>query len=507
MKDETKKTSWGIGAMVLLLSAVVCKVLGALFRFPLTNLLGFEGIGIFQMIMSLYSFSLVATCGGITTTLSKLISSARAKGGNAKIGAYFVRALLFGIVSGLLFGLIFFFCGKNIATFQAIQDGGSYMLFLALLPLGSVMASLRGYFQGYENMFPTAISQIVEQVVKFALGLAFAYLFGKNGVVNGVFGAFVGVLASEVLSLLVIVVWFCLRKERLTYTKNLVVRREFDKVYFMLLAIMVIIPFTNAIDGLVIVPRLMKSGIQAEEAVKLFGVQSGVVGTILNLPLIISISAATALLPSISFAISKGKNAKKLIEKSLKILLFLILPTTFGLVAISRQMLPLFYVGMDEQILQTACELMFYGGFSVIFTALMQFVTMILQAAGQFKFNLIIVSIGGALKIILTVILAGFAEINVFAIVFGNILLYACVCVAALVRLKQHVDFVLGFMDAFVLLFSTLCMYVAVVSFLQSDYFGSVANLIIGVLIGMAVYCVFTIPFSIKFFQKERKFV
>ena len=87
----------GFSAIVLLISGVVCKSLGALFRLPLTNLLGIEGIGVFQLVMSLYSFALVLTSGGIATSLSKLISAARARGQRNTIG-YYLKYSLF--VSG-----------------------------------------------------------------------------------------------------------------------------------------------------------------------------------------------------------------------------------------------------------------------------------------------------------------------------------------------------------------------------------------------------------------------
>lgn len=99
---EEKKHKLGVSALVLVIGGLVCKCLGALFRLPLTNLLGIEGIGVFQLIMSLYSFSLVVTCGGVASSLSKLISSARARGEHAKISTYLQRSIFLG-----RFGTIF----------------------------------------------------------------------------------------------------------------------------------------------------------------------------------------------------------------------------------------------------------------------------------------------------------------------------------------------------------------------------------------------------------------
>ena len=89
------KDSVGRGALVLIISGVICKIFGGLFRLPLTNIIGMEGIGIFQMIMSIYSLALVFVSGGVTNALSKLVSSARARGDNKAIGSYLKYGFLF----------------------------------------------------------------------------------------------------------------------------------------------------------------------------------------------------------------------------------------------------------------------------------------------------------------------------------------------------------------------------------------------------------------------------
>ena len=196
------------GAIVLLISGIICKLLGAFFRLPLTNMIGIEGIGVFQLVMSLYSFALVLTSGGVANSLSKLISSARANGRVEKISLYLKQALLISVGIGFGIGLIFLIFGKYIALFQQISSSLSYYLFILLLPLGALLATLRGFFQGYENMLPTAISQVIEQVFKFAFGLLFAYYFSKIGIAQGVFGAFLGVTISEAISVLYLLIFY-----------------------------------------------------------------------------------------------------------------------------------------------------------------------------------------------------------------------------------------------------------------------------------------------------------
>ncbi|MBE7075566.1 MAG: hypothetical protein E7375_00660 [Clostridiales bacterium] len=503
------KNKIGKGALILLASGLICKVLGALFRLPLTNLIGIEGIGVFQLVMALYSFALVITCGGITTSLSKLISSARARKDYRKIKTYLSRALIVGVGIGFALGVVFLIFGKKISLFQGIESNNSYYLFVFLLPLGAGLSALRGFFQGYENMLPTAVSQVVEQVFKFAFGLLFAFFFAKKSVANGVFGAFLGITLSEVVALLFLSTVYLLRRKKhfpkFDLAKLKFARKEFDMANFPLTLSASILPLVNAFDGLVIVPRLVQAGFSNSVATQLFGLQSGVVGAILNFPLIISMAVTTALLPNISYTISRGIAGRTMVEKGFRALFYLILPTTFGVVAISKQVFDLVYVDMSAELLEIAFNLMLFGAFSIIFTAVMQYLVMLLQANGQFSYILIITSIGGLVKAVLSYSLAAVSAINIFALVVGNIALMSIVSILALIKLKRLMIFKINFLELFNLIFATALMFLTVYTFINCNYFSSLANIVLAVLLGVLVYFVFTLSFLIKMKKVSKK--
>lgn len=498
----------GTGTVLLLLSGVVCKILGALFRLPLTNMLGIEGIGIFQLIMALYAFALVVCCGGVTTSLSKLISSARAKGQTEKISIYLKRSVLISVGIALALGVVFFVFGNYIAGLQKIASNKSYLLFVVMLPLGAGLAVFRGFFQGYQNMTPTAISQVIEQVFKFVLGLLFAFWFGRFGVAEGVFGAFLGITLSEGLALVVLFFMFQVFNKKTNYVKQVsqlkFVRKEFDRANSLLTLSASVLPLVNAFDGLIIVPRLMSAGYSNAMATKLFGLQAGIVGAVLNFPLIISMAVTTALLPNISYLISRGTGGKYIIERGLKMLLFLMLPTTFGMIAISKPLFALVYQGLTGDMLEIAFNLMLYGGFSILFTALMQFFIMLLQANGEFKFILFATIIGGVVKAVLSFCLSSISSINIFSLVLGNIGLTSIVCILALVRLKHRIEFKIKLNEILVLALSTLSMFLVVYTFVECRYFSQTLNLILAVFLGIIVYAVLSLPVLIKIMPSKK---
>ena len=492
------------GAFILLISGIICKLLGAFFRLPLTNMLGIEGIGIFQLVMSLYSCALVLTSGGVSASLSKLISSARANERMEKISHYFKQALFTSVGIGLLIGLVFVIFGRYIALFQNIASASSYYLFILMLPLGAGLATLRGFFQGYQNMLPTAISQVVEQVFKFIFGLLFAYYFSKIGLTEGVFGAFLGVTISEAVSLLYLVIHYSIkrknRKEVYSREYAKILRKEFNSALFPLTFSAAVLPIVNAFEGLIIIPRLMAGGMTSQIATKLYGLQAGVAGALLNFPLIISIAVTTSLLPNISYHISRGDGGKRLIEKGLKTLLYLILPTTFGIVAISKPVFAFMYSDVTASMQDVAFNLMFYGAFSIIFTAIMQFVVMLLQANGEFNYILLITVLGGMAKAVFSFTLSAVSSINIYSVILGNIAMTTIVCLLGLYRLKRIVSFSLPAMQVATLLFGTFLMFVAVYTFVQSSYFSPIINILLGIFIGVIIYVVLTISYLIKLF-------
>ena len=294
------KNNVGRGAFVLILSGLVCKFFGGLFRLPLTNIIGIEGIGVFQMVTSIYSLALVFVSGGVTNALSKLVTSASERGEYKKINSYLGWALFFTLGVSAFFSLIFLLFGGQIALFQGAREGAlSYRLLAVLLPLGGLVGVFRGLLQGYENMNPTAISQVIEQVAKLSFGLIFAYAFAPRGLEFGVMGAFLGITLSEAFASAYLAI-ATFKKGRLAFERG--VQKEFFSASLPLTFGGVVLPLTHAIEAIAIVSLLKRSGLSEASATALYGLQTGVVGAILNFPLIISIAVAISLLPNISYS-------------------------------------------------------------------------------------------------------------------------------------------------------------------------------------------------------------
>ena len=492
------KNSVGKGAFLLILSGFVCKIFGAFFRLPLTNILGIEGIGIFQMVMSLYSLSLVLVTGGVTNSLSKLVSSARASGKIYKVNGYFRIALLFSAGLSLILGLCFALFSSQISSLQGASEGKfSYMLLAFLLPMGALIGVYRGIIQGYENMAPTAISQIIEQSVKLGLGLFFAKLLLSNDLASGVFGAFLGITISEVLAFLYLAFVMFFKYRAKAVKEN--VEKEFFNAVLPLSFGGAIVPLTHAIDSMFIVSLLVKAGFSSSQATTLYGLQTGVVGALLNFPLIISLSVGMSLLPKVSFLSERNDKVglKNIISKSFCLLWLFILPLVFGITSISKFLYPVIYPTFIGEYLGYAVNLTYVGGIAIILTAIMQFLIAILQAKGFYVFSMFCSIFGSVVKVFLVFTLAVQNNINIFAIPLSNIFLAGSVCVLALIKLKDIVkipffEFSLPLLSAFIMfLLVKICL----------NLFPNVWGMVFSIFVGGASYLILTLPLIVQYFK------
>ena len=499
LHNISMRNGFGRGFLILTFCGMICKVIGAFFRLPLTYILGTEGLGVFQLIMSVYSFALILTSGGITVSLSKLISSARARGRYGKIRWYIYLSLVTCVVVSFLFGLIFFFLSRQIALLQKTEAASlTYRFFFPLLLFTGLVSLFRGVYQGYENMTPTGVSQIIEQLCKFVFGLIFAYVLSKISLAYGVLGAFLGILSGEVLAF----VYLLIAKKSIKLNKYKIhrgSRREYFSYLIPATFGLTISPFVHFLDSIIAINRIVVAGMTASMATSLYGLQTGVVGSILNFPVIISVSLSTSLLPYLSFEHETDKNEVEL-KKSFALLWYSVLPVTLGLLAISLPLYQVVYPFFDRIMFIYAVRLTIVGAVSTILLSLMQYLTSVLQAKGEFKYVTLSLIVGGIGKLFCTIFLCSIPEINILGLAIGNVVFGLIVVIFSLIKLKGTRFATLD--NFFVPLLSAMVMLVVTSYIAAVLTVPPVWKLIISVLIGASLYILLTLPL-IKGFKNE----
>ena len=343
----SQKQSFIKGAIIISLGGFISKILGAVYRIPLTNFLGGEGMGIYQMVYPLYCILLTVSASGIPTGIARLISS-------GKSGAERRAFRLYGTI-GVIGTIIMFMLSAPLAFVQS--EPAIRFCCIMLCPsvfFVSILSVVRGYFQGMGNMYPTAVTEVLEQVIKVALGCVLAYIFRKN-LPLAVASTLFAVTVSEVAATAIALVWYLKRRGRLPlYRVPAASYSAIVKFTIPLTLSAIALPVSQLLESIAAV-RLLKA--MGESATSLYGVFSGCAITIINLPVSVTYGLAAASVPQISPLAEKGdiEGAKRKAFKALLITFAISAPAAVALFAFAPLAVKLIFasLGAEEKSLLT----------------------------------------------------------------------------------------------------------------------------------------------------------
>ena len=180
--QENSKQNYLHGAAIMAAGVVVTKILGAIYKIPLGNILGDEGYGYFSVAYNIYYVFLTMATAGMPVALSRMISEADTLGRPMQARKIFRVAWLTFAIFGILLGLVMFLFPTELAAMlNNVRAAQSIWALSPALVLVYLTSTYRGYAQGMSNMKPTTVSQILEVVGKVAVGLVLAWSFTRAG--------------------------------------------------------------------------------------------------------------------------------------------------------------------------------------------------------------------------------------------------------------------------------------------------------------------------------------
>lgn len=330
------KQSFMKGTLILLAAGIINRILGFIPRITLPRVIGAEGIGLYQMGYPFLIVILTLITGGIPIAIAKLVAEAEAEGNEQRISRIFKISFLFSLMISLLFAVASFFAAKWISTYL-LTDSRVYYTFLTMTPIilivgiGSVY---RGYFQGRQNMIPTALSQVIETLVRIVTVLAFAYIMLPYGIEYAAAGAMAGVLAGEIAALLVLFYQYRInrRSPRSIPEARIESSPMSGRWANLKLLLKLAIPITGSklvgscsyfFESIIIVRSLAIAGVATKIATAQYGALQGMVIPILMLPSALTYSLSVSLVPSLSEAAAQNdmKTIHSRLHQSLKLAL------------------------------------------------------------------------------------------------------------------------------------------------------------------------------------------
>ncbi len=481
MSDKSvKKQNVLNGAMVLVVATALVKIIGAVYKIPLTSIIGSLGRGYFASAYNIYTPVYAISMAGLPVAVSAIVSK------NAALGKYRDVKQVLRLTFPLFLGLGVVGTGALLLAAKPYVDSvGSPLAIYSVFAIAPsilfccIMSTYRGYYEGLSNMYPTAISQVIESLGKLVFGLVFSYAMldyanaqiALNGSVLGfkveteadgaivyalaAAGAILGVTLGTVFGAIYTILRHKFKKDGISKEQLInsplaspkkTTIKEIVAIAVPTAASSLVLNITNFIDTFMIQSRL--ESVVAENYDTIMGIYGssvnaaniakenihtflyGAYDTTLdfrNLVPTVMMTLGVSAIPIISAAVAKKdfKVVNGTVNTVFRITMLIALPAGAGFFALSEPIMNLLYKGTENEagIAIAAPVLGLYGLMMAILT-LSSPLTNILQAIGRADVPAKALALGCVFKIGLNYILIGIPEINVKGAVFGTAFFY-----------------------------------------------------------------------------------
>lgn len=494
------------GALILGAAGVLTKILGAFFRIPLANIIGDTGMGYYQTAYPIYVLLITLSTAGIPTAIARLVSERTAEEEHEEAYRIFRLSgiLLFWI--GVVTFAFLMLAAPLIAGYSRRPEAVPAMRAIApALLFVPLMAAYKGYFQGLQDMTPTALAQIFEQLTRVITGLTLAVVLLPVSLTAAVAGASFGATVGSICGLTVIGIIFFRRKpairearaasagKRSPEASAVIIRR------IVLIAVPVtigaaIMPIMNIIDLVIVPGRLVAAGFSAREANDLYGQLSGFVGPLINFPQTLIQGVAMSLVPAIAAAHQTKDTAfmKENISLGLRTAILFGYPCAVGFIVLAKPIMLLLYSKQPESAVSAAGALqVLAAGF--LFLSMVQALTGILQGIRRQMIPVRNLLIGAVVKVILSFFLVAVPSLNICGAAWGTVAAYAVAFVLDLVAVRHYtaMSFSLSLTYGKPLLSSLIMGLAAWLVYHGVHHFaGNAVSVLVAILAGVVVYVV-----------------
>jgi len=498
------------GAAVLGIAGLAVKLIGAVFRIPLSNIIGTEGMASYQVAYPIYAALAVISTAGLPTAISRMVSERVSVGDYPGAHRVFRTAFKVLLLIGIISTIIMLAVSGPVAQAAKIPEAKlSLMLISPALLFVSLLSAYRGYFQGMQLMSPTALTQIVEQLIKLVAGLYFASLWwSPYKPYMGAAGALLGVSLSEAAALIIIIILYNRKKHEILKNHRLLPGAAFKARRSILMDLLIIalpialggciMPLVGTADTFIITNHLASIDYSAYNPLTPkanYAVLTGLVNPLVNMPAVLSLALCMSLVPAISEARALGDQAMISARSGMgfKLGLLVGLPCSVGMYLLAEPVIRLLYASdkITANEIAVGGELLRILAIGVLFLTMLQTMTGILQGSGHQFVPLVNLGLGAAVKVVLSLALIRVPSLGINGAALGTVACYgiaAVLNVAAVTRLtKPDIRFVSGFLMP---VLSSAVMGLTAYAFFSrfSASHGNTASTLITIFIAALVY-------------------
>ena len=438
MADNRRSSGVLVQAGILAMASMIVRVIGLLYRAPLTAIIGDEGNGYYGTAYNIYTIILMVSSYSMPSAISKLMAQKLAVGEYRNANRVFRCALTYGVLVGLVGSGLLFFGARFLVPDVAVCV---LQVFAPTVFLFGILGSMRGYFQARGSMVQTSVSQILEQLANAVVSIAAAWLLMQTAVGAdptrraqlGAMGSALGTGAGVLIALLFMV--FCFRRStegRKAEILSDATGKEEKYRIFLRDTVLVITPFmlsgvimnlTTSLNQTIYMRMLIDwKGAGETATTTLYGIFSNKAVVISNIPISIATAVSSAIIPGISAAYARRDEAgaRRQVGNAIRITSIIAIPSAVGLAVLARPITMLMFPQMES--LELASSLLSLLAVTVIFYSISTITNAALQSIGRMNLPLVSAGIALVVQTVVLVLLLLFTDLDVRALVLVSIL-------------------------------------------------------------------------------------
>lgn len=431
---------------ILAAAGILVRLIGLLYKIPMTRILGDEGIGYYNTAYEIYNIGLILSSYSLPLAVSKLIAGKEQEGRREDARKVFHCGIFIGVVTGGLMSLFLIVCSDWIAA-ELFNSPGSALPLRVMAPtilVFAVMGVFRGFFQGRGNMIPTSVSQVAEQLVHAGVSIwaSWDFMHRFAGAENpgswGAAGGTLGTLAGALAAFAILILWMAAARgnpgglwrseegsgEASGY-------REIMKLLLLTFGPIILSQFvyqlSGSVDNAMFGLLMGNKGLNEAERLSLLGIYGGKYRLLTNVPVAIASSLGASMIPSIaaSRVMKKNQEVKDKIYMTVKFNMLLAIPCAAGMFALASPVMRLVF-GDGRKL---TAELLMLGSCAVVFFSLSTVTNAVLQGIDQMRKSVTHSAVSLAVHVVLVYVMLHKLNWGVYGLVIGNITFALAVCI------------------------------------------------------------------------------
>lgn len=514
-KSKNSDASFIMQGSILAIASIISRIVGLIYRIPLTAIIGKTGNDYYGTAYSIYNIILIMSSFSLPLAVSKLVASRMGNGRAKDAFRVFKGALGFAIVSGGLGALLLYF-GANYFTGTLLKTPLSAIALKVLAPTVFVVALLgvfRGFFQGLNTMMPSAFSQVAEQILNAIVSVVAAYMlyfYGKRvgavlgdadayAAAYGAAGGTLGTAAGAFLAFLFVLFVYLVYRKRFKKRMRRDHHREQESyghvlkmlllTIFPILLSTIVYNVSTLIDQGVFKNIASLQGYSAKQISEWWGVYSGQFIVLTNVPISIASSLAASSVPSLSTAYHAKDfdTVNRQISLATRFIMVIAIPSTIGMAILGRPLNLLLFHDGDK----TTMMIMLLGTISIALFGLSTLTNGLLQGIDRMKTPVINAVISLLVHVIALFLLMELFDLNIYAVVIANNIYGLCVCILNDLALRRYSGARVNLQKTYIIpLFASIVMgigvflsYELVHKIINSNAIATILSICVGVLI------------------------